>query len=162
METLHRSKRNKVILGVCGGLAEYFQTDPILLRIICVVITILGPGLIVYLIAALLMPEDKRFDDQWKGSPGTNTGTYAGEGTGGAGAGSGSSFENEFNSNADEWNRPAKYNSGKTKLILGAILVGAGVLILGRQIIPALFNLKYTVPLLLIGIGGIIVFRGRK
>lgn len=170
MERLHRSKKNKVILGVCGGLAEYFRIDPTLVRIICILIAIPGPGFLMYLVAALVMPEDKGFtsgDDQWGSSTGANTGTYTGTRTGtrtgtGTGADTGSSFESEYNSDADNWDRPAKYNSDKNRLVLGAILVGLGILFLGKQLMPILFNLKYMVPLLLIGIGGIIVFKGRR
>lgn len=162
MERLHRSKRNKVILGVCGGLAEYFRIDPTLVRIICIVIAIPGPGLFMYLAAALIMPEDKGFtsrDDQWRGSSGANTGSYTETGTG---PDTGTSFDSDFNSERDDWDQPAKYNSDKNRLVLGAILVGLGVLFLGKQMLPALFELKFMVPLLLIGIGGIIVFKGRK
>jgi phage shock protein PspC (stress-responsive transcriptional regulator) len=169
MDRLHRSKTNKVILGVCGGLAEYLRFDPTLVRILCILIAIPGPGLIIYLVAALIMPEDQGFtssEDTWRGSSGANNSTYAGSGTGGTGTRSdsdtGSDFESEFKSDADDWERPAKYNSDKNKIVLGAILVGLGVLFLGKQIMPALFDLKYMIPLLLIGIGGIIVFKGRK
>jgi hypothetical protein len=40
--------------------------------------------------------------------------------------------------------------------------VGLGVLFLGKQIMPGLFDLKYMIPLLLIVIGGVIVFKGRN
>ena len=42
----YRSRDNKVIAGVCGGLAEYFNIDPVLVRIAFVLFTIFGPGLI--------------------------------------------------------------------------------------------------------------------
>lgn len=162
MERLHRSKKNKVILGVCGGLAEYFRIDPTLVRIICILIAIPGPGFLMYLVAALVMPEDRGYtsgDDQWGSSAGMNSDTHTGAGTG---ADTGSSFESEFKNDADNWDRPAKYNSDKNRLVLGAILVGLGILFLGKQVAPIFFDLKYMVPLLLIGIGGIIVFKGRR
>jgi hypothetical protein len=46
--------------------------------------------------------------------------------------------------------------------VLGAILVGLGVLFLGKQIWPALFELKFMIPVLLILVGGAIVFKGRN
>lgn len=166
MVRLHRSKRNKVLLGVCGGLAEYFRIDPTLVRIISILIAIPGPGFLMYLIGALIMPEDQGFasgDDDWSNSSGANTGTHTGTGSGtDTGTNKNSSFESQFNSDAEEWDRPAKYNSEKNKLVLGAILVGLGILFLGKQIMPGLFDLRFMVPLLLIGIGGIIVFRGRR
>lgn len=182
MERLHRSKTNRVILGVCGGLAEYFRIDVTLIRIICILVTMSGVGFFVYLVAALIMPEDKGSQDrdQWRSSygagpaygSGANPGPSAGTGStewNGAGADTGSyegtdtgsGFESGFGKD-DEWDRPPKYNSEKNKFVFGAILVGLGVLILAKQFIPVLFNLKYLVPILLIGVGGIIVYKGRK
>ncbi len=58
-KTLYRSTTNKIIAGVCGGLAEYFNIDPSLVRLIVVALTLvsLGSGLLFYLIAALIIPE---------------------------------------------------------------------------------------------------------
>lgn len=59
MGNLKKSKDNAVIFGVIGGIGEYFNIDPVLLRVILVVITFLGVGITipVYLVMALLMPE---------------------------------------------------------------------------------------------------------
>lgn len=57
---LRRSKANRQIAGVVGGLAEYFRVDPTLLRVIYVVVSIVSaafPGLLVYLLLWLLVPE---------------------------------------------------------------------------------------------------------
>jgi phage shock protein PspC (stress-responsive transcriptional regulator) len=51
---------NKMVAGVCGGLAEYFGLDATLVRVIYVALTIFSaafPGIILYLIMMLLMPE---------------------------------------------------------------------------------------------------------
>ena len=59
MKKLYLSKKNKKFLGVCGGLAEYFDVDPVAMRVAWVVISIFTggvPGLIAYLLAALIMP----------------------------------------------------------------------------------------------------------
>ena len=54
---LTRSMSDKKIFGVCGGLARYFDTDPTIIRIIwAVMVLVYGAGLLVYLIAALIMP----------------------------------------------------------------------------------------------------------
>jgi phage shock protein PspC (stress-responsive transcriptional regulator) len=61
---LRRSRTNRLIAGVVGGLAEYFRVDPTLLRVIYVVGSIVSaafPGLLVYLLLWLLIPEA---DDQ--------------------------------------------------------------------------------------------------
>jgi len=58
---LYRSKANRVIFGVCGGLGEYFETDPLIVRILFVVLSLLnGVGIIAYLILAVLVPEDDK------------------------------------------------------------------------------------------------------
>lgn len=51
---------NKMVAGVCGGFAEYFGLDATLVRVIYVALTIFSaafPGIILYLIMMLLMPE---------------------------------------------------------------------------------------------------------
>lgn len=58
---LYRSSKNAMIGGVCGGVAEYFDWDPALVRIIFVLVSIFSaafPGILVYLIAWLIMPRD--------------------------------------------------------------------------------------------------------
>lgn len=55
---LRRSRKNKVIGGVCGGFADYFGLDVVLVRLIWVLVTILGVGsaLIAYLICWIIIP----------------------------------------------------------------------------------------------------------
>ena len=57
MKKLRKSNK-KMLFGVCGGLAEYFKIDPTIVRIcVCLVALFKGVGVILYLIAALVMPE---------------------------------------------------------------------------------------------------------
>lgn len=57
MKKLMRSKNDKMLLGVCGGIAEYFEVDATLVRIAWVLGSLfLGTGIILYLIVGLLMP----------------------------------------------------------------------------------------------------------
>jgi len=60
MEKLAKSKNNAVIFGVLGGVGEYFNIDPVLLRVIVVVLTFAGVGFTVplYLLLALVMPDN--------------------------------------------------------------------------------------------------------
>lgn len=56
---LYRSRKNKVIGGVCGGLAEYFRTDPLLVRLITVflmLVTYVWPVVLIYVIAWIAVP----------------------------------------------------------------------------------------------------------
>ncbi len=58
---LFRSTREKMIGGVCGGLAEYFEIDPVLIRILFVVATFVGgSGILAYIICWIIIPEEPR------------------------------------------------------------------------------------------------------
>ncbi|MBQ0002105.1 MAG: PspC domain-containing protein [Treponema sp.] len=54
---LVKSSRNKVITGTCGGVGEYFNVDPTIIRLVfCVAFFIWGTGLMVYILAVLIIP----------------------------------------------------------------------------------------------------------
>ena len=58
MKKLCKSNTNKKICGVCGGIAEYLNADPTLIRLAFVLISaIAGSGVLAYVLAALIMPE---------------------------------------------------------------------------------------------------------
>jgi phage shock protein PspC (stress-responsive transcriptional regulator) len=54
---LYRSDKDKKIAGVCGGIGEYFNVDPTLVRLGAVLLGIFGCGLVAYVVAAIIMPE---------------------------------------------------------------------------------------------------------
>ncbi|MFZ2390745.1 MAG: PspC domain-containing protein [Minisyncoccales bacterium] len=55
---LYRSKANRVIFGVCGGLGEYFEIDPLVVRILFILLTFTGgSGIVIYLILAIMIPD---------------------------------------------------------------------------------------------------------
>ena len=54
---LYRNTSNKIIAGVCSGLAEYLNIDPTIIRLIWALIGLSGAGIIAYLIAAVIIPE---------------------------------------------------------------------------------------------------------
>jgi len=54
---LYRSRKNRVLWGVCGGLGEYFGLDPVIFRIIAVLLIFAnGTGIIAYIIMAIIIP----------------------------------------------------------------------------------------------------------
>lgn len=58
LKRLYRSRNEKIIAGVCGGVAEYFNIDPVIVRIIWVVISLMwGFGILAYLIAWIIIPK---------------------------------------------------------------------------------------------------------
>ena len=64
MKKLCKSNTNKKICGVCGGIAEYLNADPTLIRLAFVVISMAaGTGLLAYIAAALIMPEANEVEE---------------------------------------------------------------------------------------------------
>jgi phage shock protein C len=60
---LHLSTKDKKIFGVCGGLAEYFGADATIIRLAWIIITILTgivPGVVAYIVAAIVIPKDSK------------------------------------------------------------------------------------------------------
>ncbi|MEI3175692.1 MAG: PspC domain-containing protein [Lachnospiraceae bacterium] len=55
---LYRSTRDKLFLGVCGGIGEYFNIDPTIIRVIWAIFGCTGAGILAYFIAAVPMPSD--------------------------------------------------------------------------------------------------------
>lgn len=144
---LYRPRKNRVVAGVCAGFGDYFGIDPTIIRIATIIIIFSGVGILAYIVAAIVMPDETKIyegNNEWNNSTGSTD-----------------DFIREHEKVKDEWDQPVKYNSEKNKLLMGAILVGLGVIFLIKQFIPA-FDWKYFVPLLLIGIGGIIILKGKK
>jgi phage shock protein C len=57
VKRLYKSRKNKVVDGVCGGIAEYFDVDPVLVRIIFVLFFFVGgSALIAYIVGMIIMP----------------------------------------------------------------------------------------------------------
>lgn len=55
---LYRSRESRMIAGVCGGLGEYFDMDPTLVRLILVTAALVGgSGLLAYILAWIIIPE---------------------------------------------------------------------------------------------------------
>ncbi|MCK4631683.1 MAG: PspC domain-containing protein [candidate division Zixibacteria bacterium] len=53
---LYRSLEDRRIAGICGGLAEYFDIDPTIVRLIAVILAFTGGGILIYLVAWLIIP----------------------------------------------------------------------------------------------------------
>ena len=57
---LYKSQENKILAGVLGGVGEYFETDPVLIRLIYIIFMIgtgVVPGILVYILAVFVVPE---------------------------------------------------------------------------------------------------------
>ncbi|MBN2095441.1 MAG: PspC domain-containing protein [Candidatus Aenigmarchaeota archaeon] len=66
IKRLYRSGNERILFGVCGGIAEYLDVDPVIIRLLLVLLTLasFGAGLVFYLIAALIIPRNPKH--KWK------------------------------------------------------------------------------------------------
>jgi phage shock protein C len=153
---LHRSRRERIVFGVCGGLGDYFEVDPTLIRLAFVLITLAGgAGVLAYIILAIVIPEEgaaplagreglRRNVQQLR----TNTGELAS----GQRADVDGSFEGEF---TDQSAR--RRHSGE----LGAfILIALGLFFLmGNMGWMRWFNWGYFWPVILIVLGAALLIQ---
>jgi len=67
MQKLYRSTRDKKLTGLCGGLAETFNIDPTLLRLVVAVAAFFSAGTVVfiYIVAAMIIPKEPRFGNPY-------------------------------------------------------------------------------------------------
>jgi phage shock protein C len=133
---LYRSKHNRVISGVCGGIAEYLDLDPTLIRLLWVLITIPGGiGFIGYLVSIIIIPENPQHLGESSNTQGT-TSVFHGE------------------------NRTPEEISQKNRILAGIILIVLGLFFFSKQFFHWL-DIGRLWPLLLIGGGIYIIYRGK-
>lgn len=62
---IHRSRHNRMIAGVCGGLGEYFKIDPAIVRLLWVLASLasIGLGILVYILLAIVFPEERESEE---------------------------------------------------------------------------------------------------
>lgn len=58
---LYRSNSNKMLCGVCGGIGEYLSVDPTLIRLLWAILACSGTGILIYFIAAIIIPQDSEY-----------------------------------------------------------------------------------------------------
>jgi len=64
VKRLYRSGKERILGGVCGGIAEYFNADPTIVRLIWILFALgFGMGIIFYIIAWIIVPRNPR--DKW-------------------------------------------------------------------------------------------------
>lgn len=65
MARLQKSSRNRMLFGVAGGLAEYLRVDPVIIRVVFILLAFAsGIGVFIYLILALIMPRPETTDNE--------------------------------------------------------------------------------------------------
>lgn len=131
MKKLYKSRTDKIISGICGGVAKYFGVDPTIVRIVWVAFAILGAGIIAYIVCIFIIP-DELIDALQKTQDSATT----------------------------------KQDINKSM----PIIFGAGLLLFGLSLLFGNFGLGWVTsllwklfwPILLIGIGAIIIYTVTK
>ena len=149
---LYRSQNERRIAGVAGGLAEHFNIDPVIVRVIfvCLFFCALGGGLI-YIILWIVLPDQPQYTVNEPQEPIINKEENKSSET--------------FNTNTINMETPNYENKQPEKkrssanLTAGLILITLGILFLCERFIPNV-NFGDLWPILLIVIGCTILFRG--
>jgi len=136
-ERLYRSQTDKVIGGVAGGLANYFDIDVVLARVVFVLLALFGGGgVLIYIVLWIVIPRTPIGYSTFKTQD----------------AGSGS--DDIQNETMPGYNKPAKQSN--TGLIAGVILIFLGLIFLGDKLMPW-YNIADLWPLLLVVIGVFVI-----
>jgi phage shock protein PspC (stress-responsive transcriptional regulator) len=135
-KTLTRSSEERVLGGVCGGLAEYMNVDPVLVRLAFIALGLVyGFGALIYLVMWIVVPDE-----------------------------GGKQLLNEevVRANLEDMGNQVRRlgNSSTAPALIGIVLVGVGALALARNLIPG-FQCSFGLPLLLILVGGYLLLRRR-
>lgn len=142
---LYRSRENTVICGVCGGIAEYLDIDPTLVRLIWVISAIYGGiGIIAYIICYIVIPENK-----------ADTVVHKKD----AEEDEQSAQQLPDDENQHRTNDPEK--SDRNRLLAGVLLISIGGLLLFRRWFYWINLGKYW-PVLLIIAGIVIIINGTR
>lgn len=142
---LYRSRKDKIVAGVAGGIAEYFEIDPVIVRVLFVITALFnGIGLIAYIVLWIVAP------DEYKVIITPNPGETEKKDE--------SSEPKEiYSQHAD-----TSTDSEKRGIVAGAILIGLGLIFLADNFFP-FFSIKEFWPLVLVAIGtGLLLNANRK
>ena len=166
-EKLYRSGREKMIGGVCGGLADYFSIDVTLVRLIVLVAAFAGGvGFLAYLAGWAIIPVNPA--EQGGPTYHHNRGTeevFKGMRSEVNDATNGISLQKEYEkpeNQENQENQEYQDNHGKRSKMAGGILVLLGAYFLFERFFPYWFDMGKMWPVLLIIIGVAIIFRGGR
>lgn len=145
-ERLYRSKVNKVIGGVAGGLADYFNIDVVLARVVFVLLAFFGGGgVLIYIVMWIIVPAQNGFSN-YAHNQNYNDSNPTGEAS-----------DNESSQSQNPGNTiKRKTKSSNTGLITGVVLIFLGLLFLADRILPW-HNIAEFWPLLLVFVGVLII-----
>ena len=148
-----------MVAGVASGIATYFEVDPTLVRLAWVIAGLSGFGVIAYIIAAIIVPESPYEYGATPSAAPTDHGMPAERPNGTPGE-SGSTPEREDRIPQIPVAPPHSGGSGGTRSF-GYILVGLGIILVARRVIPW-FHIDRLWPVVLILIGAYLVAGGSR
>ncbi len=137
---LYRSRKERIIFGVCGGLADYFQVDPILVRLVFIILAVSGgSGILIYLILALITPlegSDPKSHSQIRANH----------------------LKAELRDSAQKMNDRWQNSRLEMRNLFGLVIISIGVLIFVTHYLRLWINwsLFFSIVIVLIGLGLII------
>lgn len=139
---LYRSRDKKIVAGIAGGLGDYLDVDPVIIRIIIVLITIFhGIGIFIYIIMWIVIPEE---DSQKSVKSLYSEDTQQ-------------TNEDNFSEGKDTTSKPEKSSNGR--IIFGLILILIGLIFLFERFIPFIdFEFIFAIGLVILGLALIFNF----
>ncbi len=147
---LYRSVTDKMLGGVCGGLAEYFEIDPVIVRLIFVLAVIFGgSGILAYIILWIIIPQKPYIITPFN----QNNQTTPDSG--------GTSEEKKTENQNFTMNASLENKESKKSIYAGAFLILLGGIFLLDNFVPR-FDFGDFWPLILIGIGIAIILNARN
>ena len=147
---LQRSRKKKFLAGIAGGLGEYLDIDPVIIRVVFVLITIFhGFGLIIYIIMWIVIPEEP-FDMSFTEKETNFSENFGSSFSEGINPGSQSVFD-EAKKAAEEVKMSSSSSNGR--VIVGAIFILIGLLFLSEKFFPFLdFEFVFAVGIIVLGL----------
>ncbi len=129
---LYRSSRGKIIAGVCTGLGEYFEIDPVLIRALFIIALFSGGiGLLLYVVMWMIMPKEEAV------------------------------FSPLSPTESSETDESVSGEKPRGAVVTGLLLVGLGAFFFIREFLPE-FNLEYVLPMALMAIGTLMIFNALR
>jgi phage shock protein C len=161
---LYRSRHNRILFGVCGGLGEYLKIDPVLLRIAAILLLIPGvfPAVVAYLIMTLIIPLEGSKAETPRDTMRENISEVK-DTTSSLGEDVRTSFEKKeaqpISDEASQTGGPfikSKTDANRSLYILGIIIIAIGIFFLLMNIFDWFW--RYFWPTLLIFAGAIVIY----
>lgn len=159
---LYRSVEDRAVLGICGGIGEYLDIDPIIIRLIVVILTLLGfSGLLFYIVAIFVIPESPEYramkDGNYQQTQASYEYTYSGaEDSAQTGEGTAPHYDYEVKPDGSVKKAP-KRSGGNGALILGLALIALGAFIIVEMFLPWVdTRLVLAIALIVIGLAVIL------